>query len=176
MPVILGLLALIGAAYFWMSRARNAAAMTQDLAGVAGDVMAAARRLGFRRRYNIHPVESVDDPQLAIAAAGLAFLEMSGLPSTEQHDKLLISLQSHLAISHDKAEESLILGRWLVAESGGAQPGLTRLTRKLYKLNGTASLTPLMAVLQDVASSGRGEITPQQRDALAEISQLYRLK
>ena len=175
MPFILGLLALAGAAYFWIARARNAAAMTHDLAGVASDVMAAARRFGFRARLNTHPVKSLDDPDIATASAALAFLEMSGLPTTEQQNALIVSLQTHLTMSHDKAQEALILGRWLVTEAAGPVPGFTRLTRRLYKLKGAPSFDALMAVLNDVAKSGRHGISDKQKDALDDIKRLYRI-
>jgi hypothetical protein len=175
MPFILGLLALIGAAYFWAQRARNAADMTRELAGVASDVAAAARRFGFRRRMDAHPVEALDDPDVAIAGAGIAFLELGGLPSTEQQDALVRSLQSRLAMDHEKAREALILGRWLVTESNGAQPGLTRLVRKLAKMKGQAGFEPLMFVLRDVTEANAGVLSPQQGDALDEVKRIYRL-
>jgi hypothetical protein len=42
---------------------------------VASDVMVAARRLGFRRRQQTHPVDSIGDPKNAAAAIGIAFVE-----------------------------------------------------------------------------------------------------
>jgi hypothetical protein len=175
MPYILGIIARIGAAYFWAQRARNAADMTRELAGVAADVAAAARRFGFRRRVNVHPVEGLDDPDVAIAGAGIAFLELGGLPSTEQQDALLRSLQSRLGMDHEKAKEALILGRWLVTESQGAQPGLTRLVRKLAKMKGETSFEPLMLVLRDVTEANAGVLSPQQGDALDEVKYIYKL-
>jgi hypothetical protein len=176
MPYLIALFGLIVGAYFWVQRARNAADAANELVGVAQDVMAAARRFGFRRRHDLHPVESLDDPDVAIAGAGIAFLELGGLPTAEQQDKLIVSLQSHLGQSHNKAEEAVILGRWLVAESGGAQQGLERLTRRLYKLRGNQTFQPLMAVLKDVAAAGRdGAVSARQREALEEIAVLFRI-
>jgi hypothetical protein len=175
MPYIIALLGLIGAAYFWINRARNAAEATRELTGVAQDVMAAARRFGFRRKRDTHPVDSLEDPDVALAAAGIAFLELGGLPTTEQQDALIVSLQHHLGQSHNKAKEALILGRWLVTECGGPQPGLARLTRRLYKLKGADSFGPMMAVLKDVAATSRGTVSDRQREALAEIASLYRI-
>lgn len=175
MPYIVALLGLIGVAYFWIVRARAAADAARELTGVAQDVMAAARRFGFRQKRNSHPVDSLEDPDVAIAAAGIAFLELGGLPSTEQLDALTVSLQNRLGQSHNKAEEALILGRWLMMECGGAQPGLARLTRRLVKMKGLESFAPLMAVLRDVASGGRGVVSDRQREALAEIAALYRI-
>jgi hypothetical protein len=176
MPYIIALLGMVIGAYFWIQRARMAAEATNELVGVAQDVMAAARRFGFRRRHNQHPVESLEDPDVAIAGAGIAFLELGGLPTAEQQDKLIVSLQTHLGQSHNKAEEALILGRWLVAESGGAQQGLERITRRLYKLRGHQSFQPLMAVLKDVVATGRdAAVSARQREALEEIAVLFRI-
>jgi hypothetical protein len=176
MPYVIALIGLVIGAYFWVQRARMAAEATNELVGVAQDVMAAARRFGFRRKLNLHPVESLEDPDVAIAGAGIAFLELGGLPTVEQQDSLIVSLQSHLGQSHDKAEEALILGRWLVAESGGAQQGLERLARRLYKLRGSQTFQPLMAVLKDVAAAGRdGAVSARQKEALAELAVLFRI-
>lgn len=176
MSYVIALIGLVIGAWFWIRRARMAAEATQDLAGVAQDVMAAARRFGFRRRHDMHPVESLDDPDVAIAGAGVAFLELGGLPTSEQQDQLIASLQSHLGQSGDKAEEAAILGRWLVNESGGAQPGLDRLTRRLYKLKGAPSLQPLLSVLKDVAAAGRdGAMSTRRREALDQIARLFRI-
>jgi hypothetical protein len=176
MPYIIAAIGLIIAAYFWIQRARMAAEAAHDLAGVAQDVIAAAKRFGFRRRGNLHPVESLEDPDVAIAGAGVAFLELGGLPSAEQQDKLIVSLQSRLGQSRDKAEEAAILGRWLVTESGGPLPGLERLVRRLFKLRGADSFQPLMSVLKDIAVAGRdGAVSVRQSEALTEIAQLYRI-
>lgn len=175
MPFLLGLLALIGAAYFWAQRARNAAEMTRELAGVASDVAAAARRFGFRRRNNTHPVESLDDPDVACAGAAIAFLELAGLPTQQAQEALIRSLQSRRDMAHDKAQEAVILGRWLVMESQGAQPGFTRLVRKLAKMQGQAGFEPLMLLLRDVVDASDGVISPQQGDALDEVKRIYKL-
>lgn len=176
MPYIIALFGLLAGAYIWVIRARAAADATRELTGVAQDVMAAARRFGFRRKLNLHPVESLEDPDVAVAGSAIAFLELGGLPTAEQQDKLIVSLQNQLGQSHNKAEEALILGRWLVSESGGAQGGLDRLTRRLYKLRGADSFGPLMAVLKDIAAASRdGSVSERQKAALAEIATLYRV-
>ena len=174
MHIIAAVIAILGAAYFWMHRARNAAEMTQELGGMASDVLSAARRFGFRRRYDQPPVDSLEDGNVAIAGAALSFLEIGGLPSREQHDALNRSLQSHLNIPMKDAEEALILGRWLMNESGGPSPAFARLTRRLGKLDRNG-FTPLMAVVKDVAAHGGGGLTALQQDALAEIGRVFRI-
>lgn len=176
MPFFFGLLALIAGAYVWASRARNAGAIAQDLAGMAGDVVNAARAFGFRRRANVHPVDTLDDGRVAVAGLGIAFLEMGGLPSAEQHASLLTSLQHTLAQGRGEAEEAVILGRWLVTECGGPMPGFDRLTKRLYKLDGVARFEPLMTVLKDVAALSPQGLSPRQADALAGLSAVFRLR
>ena len=56
MPYLIALFGLVIGAYFWIQRARTAADAARELTGVAQDVMAAARRFGFRRRHDMHPV------------------------------------------------------------------------------------------------------------------------
>ncbi|MFN0113892.1 MAG: hypothetical protein ACKVPY_04365 [Paracoccaceae bacterium] len=176
MPYIIALLGMVGGAIFWIWRMRMAAEMTHELAGVASDVMAAARRLGFRRRLNLHPVESVDDPKLAMAGLGIAFLELGGLPTKEQQDGLLRSLQTRLGQTLTAAEEAVILGRWLVSECGGAAPAVDRLARRLVKLDRPGSLEPLMNVLNDIVVAGRdSKVSDRQREALGDIARLYKL-
>jgi hypothetical protein len=176
MPYIVALLGLIGAAYFWASRVRNAGYMAQDLADMAGDVMGAARRIGFRGRANVHPVESIDDPAIAIAALGTAFMELGGLPTQEQRDALSAALQRHARRSATDAEEEMILGRWLVSECKGAEAAIARLARRLCKLDRVGSFEPLMWVLNDVGVAARGGMLSEgQKDALAEIARTFKL-
>lgn len=176
MPIFFALIALAAGVLIWTSRARAAHGAAQELADMAGDVISAARRFGFRRKANIHPVDALEDGDVAIAGAGVAFLELAGLPSAETQDALARSLQVTLGQNHDQAREALVLGRWLMAQCGGPGPALSRLTRRLNKLKGADSLNPLMQVLKDVAAAAGGHVTPAQKDALEDIARLYRLR
>ena len=175
MPYILSLLAIAVGGYFWLNRARNAAYMAQDLAGMAQDVLGAARRFGFRRQANIHPVESLQEAAVAIATLGIGYLEPGGLPRAEQHEALLRSLQFNLGQSHAAAEEAVIVGRWLISECGRAGPGVDRVSRRLWKLKRADSFAILMAVIKDVAASGGVSTSPAQKDALDTIARIYRM-
>jgi len=64
MPFLIALLGIIGVAYVWANRARNARDAVGDIADMANDVRLAARRFGFSRKMNVHPVESIEDPRL----------------------------------------------------------------------------------------------------------------
>lgn len=145
-----------------------------DAASIAGDVLSAARRLGFRRRSNIHPVESVDDPALAVSALGVAFLDLAAMPTADQLAELKSSLMQHLAVSEVTADEMMIVGRWLVTECKGADSAITRLTKRLYTLDKTG-FQPVLAVMGDVSNAAGGNLSPRQRDALDEVARIFRL-
>lgn len=123
----------------------------------------------------MHPVDSLEETNVAIGGAGLAFLELSGLPSSEQHSALLVSLQKHLGLSHKDAEEAVVLGRWLINECGGASPGFERLVRRLSKLDPSGGFAPLMSVLKEVAASSGAALSDQQRDALQDTARIFRI-
>lgn len=172
MPFLLALLGIIGAAYFWAQRARNARDMLGDVADMANDVRLAARRFGFSRKMNTHPVESIEDPRLAIAAIATSFIELDDLPTAEQRQLLTVQLRSKLRADAAEAEEMEVLGRWFMTECGGAEPAVARLSRKLYKLSGADHMEPLMDILKASVS----ELSERQRDALEDITRAMRVR
>ena len=103
-------------------------------------------------------------------------MELGGLPSREQQDALSMALQHHTRRSAKDVEEAMILGRWLVTECNGPEPAITRLSRRLAKLDRAGSLAPLMAVLNDTALAARGgTLSERQKEALAEIARALKV-
>ena len=175
MPFILGALALLAGAWFWLHRARNAAHMTSDLLDMAADVHAAARRFGFRRQVNVHPVEQIEDPKVAIAAIGVSFLELDDYPTAEQRDALVRGLRDGFHVSHKDSEELVVLGRWIMTQCGDAAQAVPRLSRKLYKLSGQRDFNALVEIVQDIAKYGKGELTSAQHSALEDLQRGLKL-
>lgn len=175
MPYILAILGALGTVYFLVMRARNAAEMTHELADLAGDVMAAARRLGFRRRRNQHPVDSIDDPVLAVGGLAVAFLQLGGMPTAEQKSALLRGVQSRFDLPLGKAEEIDVLGQWFVNECNGPGPAVPRLAKRLYQLTGPEHLEVTMGLVSDVVGAGTGQLSPQQQEALQEVKRAFRV-
>ncbi|MEO0991974.1 MAG: hypothetical protein AAFX00_13635 [Pseudomonadota bacterium] len=173
--VIAALLAAAAAIYFFVIRARNAAEMTHELMDVASDVAAAARRFGFRRRYDMHPVDSIDDPDIALAGVAVSFLEVGGSPSRQTWDALSVRLQSQLGINKADAQELIVLGRWLMNECGTPGAAVTRMSKKLYSLRGATAVEPLMIVIKGALTAGGDSLTDAQRDALEDIQRRLRV-
>lgn len=173
MPILIALLGIIATAYFWANRARGAAHVASDMADMVGDVANAARRFGFRRRANIHPVESIDDPNIALAGIASAFIGLDDLPTKEQRDTLLIQLRAQLRVDGETAQELVVLGQWLVSECGGAQNAITRMSRKLFKMEGAPALEPLLTIIKKVVSANDGALSERQREAITDIQRAF---
>lgn len=169
MPVILGALAVLAAAFFWIQRARNAAQVGHDLVDVAKDIRLAARRFGFQRRSNVHPAETIEDPQIALAALGASFLELDDYPTAEQKEALVRGLRQELQIPHQDAEELVLLGRWIMQECGGPQQATSRLSRRLYKLSAQSHFNVFVSLIQGITKYGDGTLTQPQKTALEEV-------
>ena len=175
MPFIIAALGAAVAIYFFVIRARNAAHMATELADVANDVRLAARRFGFRRQTNVHPVETIEDAKLAIGAIATAFLEMDDLPTKDQREALNAALRGQYGLDADAAQEITVLGHWFVSECGGAQTAVPRLTRKLYKLLGSEGFQPLLEIVNATVAAGSGGLNTKQTEALDEIKRAFRI-
>ncbi len=175
MPLLITIIGLVSAIGFWIWRARNAADAAHEILDVAQDIRAAARRFGFRRNYNRHPVEDIEDPNIAIAGIAVCFLELDDYPTHEEKDAMLRAIQSELRLSLKDASEIAVLGRWMMTQCNGAQQGIDRMARKLYKLNKGSSFSPLMSVLKTILSEAEGPMNAKQKSALDDIQTAFKL-
>lgn len=172
MPFILSLIAIAGAAFFWFNRARNAKDTAVDLLDAANDVRLAARRFGFKRRTNVHPVDDIEEPAVAIATIATAFLELDDLPTQDQRTQLAVQLQYQLNQDPKATEELMVLGRWLMLQCERPDAAISRVTRRLHKFDGVQSVETLMTVLKNLAGE---KLSDSQSDSIAEITRAFRL-
>ncbi|MEM8788086.1 MAG: hypothetical protein AAGE76_07475 [Pseudomonadota bacterium] len=169
MHILIGLAALAGAAYFWYWRARNAADMAGHLAGAAQDVRLAARRFGFKRKSNIHPVDGIDDSRVAAAGVLAALLAQDGLATEERRARLLVQIQSVFEIDKTQAEELVVLGGWLVGQCGTPGAALQRLARRLYQLAGEAARPDTERMIRAVFEDRDGALPPAVEEGLGDL-------
>ncbi len=177
MPILIAILGILSAAAYYIFRVRNAADAAGDLMDMANDVRLAARRFGFKRKTNIHPVEAIEDSSIAIAGIASAFLELDDLPTSDQRSALVRSMRDVLNLSAQDADELSILGRWMVADCGTPDAAISRLSRKLVRLSGQESLTPLLAIVNGTLTGGESGtgLNAKQRDALDDVKRAFRI-
>lgn len=176
MPFLIAAIGILAGVYFFVIRARNAQHMATEVLDMANDVRLAARRFGFRRRADIHPAESLDDPTVALAALGSAFAELDDMPSKEQREALVVAIARQGQVSSDEAAEMLVLGRWIMTECGSPEQAVPRLSKRLVKLSGPEGFQSLLDVVQAVARAGSGSLSGKQKEALDDIRRIYRIK
>lgn len=153
MPILIAILAAIGGVIWWYIRSnpREAIDTAQD---VVATVRNAPRRLAFRKQTNAHPVEGIDDERIAICAIAQSFIELDDLPTAEQRDRLHILVRTKLKTSEEDAQEMEVLGRWLMNQCNGPSEAITRLTRRLKKIDPGTSWTLLQEILPEIAGDG----------------------
>ena len=170
MPVLIAILAAVGAAIWYYVRSNP-----RDAIDTAGDLITTARnaprRLAFRRQTKEHPVEGIDDPAIAIAGIAQAFIELDDLPTKELRDRLHVLLRSKLRLSEEEAQEIQVLARWLQEQCGGATPAVPRLARRLRKIDGEAHWDTLTDMLGDLAGDG---LSSAQEAAIEDIRIAFR--
>ncbi|MEM8579114.1 MAG: hypothetical protein AAGF60_14795, partial [Pseudomonadota bacterium] len=99
-------------------------------------------------------------------------IELDDLPTSETRGRLDIALRKHLNQTAEEAQEVSVLGAWFVRTCGGPEAALSRLARKLYRMDQGASFPTLMAIIEDVS---RGDLSRRQTEALGDIKRAFRL-
>lgn len=175
MPILIALVGIIVTVGYFVIRARNTAQAGADLLDMANDVRLAARRFGFRRQANLHPAESIEDPNIAMAAIASAFVELDDLPTADQRAALTREMARTFNVSNHDAEELSVLGRWMVSECGTPDAAISRLSRKLQRLSDSDGFSQLMTLVQTAAKSGSGQLSRKQTEALDDIKRAFRI-
>lgn len=165
MPILIALAGAAVAIYFFLIRTRNTVEAVKDLSEVANDVRLAARRFGFARKSKAHPVESIDDPDIAATALIVAVQEMHDLPTKDDQQLLETQLRVAFRCSAEDAQELVTLGRWLVQECGTNDQAVYRLIRRMDKLNAHKYYPLIDQVLNRVIQ----DMSEKQKEALSDI-------
>lgn len=173
MPVLLAVLSILAAVAFWYWRIRDVSNTAQDLADAAHDIRLAARRFGFKRRANMHPIDCIEDPRMAAAGITLAVAEMDGALSQAEIDTAVVQFQSVFDVSKAEAEELTAFGRWITAQSGTKAEAVRRLSKQLLALAGAEAGPDLKRLVSKVATAGGTALDSEAEDALATIARYF---
>lgn len=172
MPIIMLILtALGGAIWFWVrNNPRDAINAAQD---AVTTVRNAPRKLAFRKQTNAHPVEGIDDTRIAICTIAQSFIELDDLPTIDQRKKIHVQLRTIVGCAEDEATEMEVLGRWLMNQCQGPEQAITRLGRRLYKLDGNASWETIQTLLMSLVEN---DLSSAQIDAITELKRALHIK
>ncbi len=173
MPVLIAILGALAAAGIWYWRLRNAGEIARDLTEVANDVRLAARRFGFRRRANVHPVDCIDDARMAAAGIVMGIAEMDGALTEAEIRTASLQFQSVFDTPKDEADELVTFGRWIANQSPSREEGVRRLSKRLLALAGLEVGSDLVRMVQTVATADGGALNEDASDALQTIRRYF---
>lgn len=174
MTEILLLIAAVLVAAYVYRRFQRGAYIAVGVIAAPTAIRAAAKRLGYRAKPNVHSTNSIHTPELCVTAMAAAYARMD--KTRKLPDEVLIaSLQKRLQVSKAEATDMAILAPWLVAQGGGATPAFQRLTKRLKQLDHGSDFDKLMRVLGDVTAAGaKGMPSAQQADAMGALARIFR--
>ena len=172
---IILLLTLFAALGFWLVRTRDTTEIASDMTEAASEAFSNARIRALGRSLKAHPIDCIEDSELAIGGLATAFLMLGGHPNAEAKIRLRKSLAGHLCITTVKAEELMILGQWYVTQTDSPADAIPRLGARLRRLSGLSYLAPAISVISDVLLTETGRISPEQHDAVANLKQALRI-
>ena len=171
MPFIILILTVVGGAIWWWIRSnpRDALDMAVDTATTLKN---APRRYAFKRKSNRHPVETIEEPEVAIATIVQAFLRLDQMPTKEAQDQAAQALRRAYNLDLPELEELLVLGNWLANQCQSPSAAISRVSRKLKKINGDTIYDTLSSILSDALKNQ--DLSAGQQNALEDIKITFR--
>lgn len=169
MHIIIGLIAIASAVAIWYWRIKMAREAGGELLDAANDVRLAARRLMYKRKHNMHPADSVDDPRLAAAGIAVAVATMDQPISQAEIAALTSSARETFDVSEREALDMVSFGRWVADQCGTNDEAVRRLSKVVVKLAGAEAGPDLLKMVADVATADGNELDEDQLTALGMI-------
>lgn len=174
MPVIIAVIGLLIGALIWYNRINMAGQAARDLAGAASDVRLAARRFGFKRKANTHPIDSLDDPRLAAAGIVAATAQMDSMWEQSIWDAMVQQAQSVFDVDLQEAEEIVVFARWIADQGGNPHEAVRRMARRLKLLAGPSANDDTVAMIRAVAGRNGRALSPAVEDAIETVTRVLK--
>ncbi|MEO8530539.1 MAG: hypothetical protein ABI459_04910 [Deltaproteobacteria bacterium] len=174
MPIIIAIITALGGAYFWFNRMKNARDASETLFEAANDVRLAARRFGFRRKVNIHPAGSIDDPRLAVASIVAALMQIDRAWEREMSDGLSLQLQSIYVVKREEAEEMVTFARWMSEQCGTKHEAVRRVAKRLATLKGKEVVVNIRQMADRLVAKPDGSYSDPAQDAIEALRRQFR--
>ena len=174
MPVLIAIAGLLVGALIWYNRIKAAGYAAGELKDAANDVRLAARRFGFKRKANVHPIDTLDDARLAAAGIVAATVQMDGLWDQSMSDAMVQQAQSVFGTDLGEAEEIVIFARWIADQGKNPHETVRRLARRLKKLAGIEALEDTVQMIAAVSKRGGKELSENAKDSIATVERVLK--
>jgi uncharacterized tellurite resistance protein B-like protein len=141
------------AAWLWYRRAKHAKEVADEVFGLARDMRLATRRLGFRRRSDVHPADCVEDPRLAVAGIVSAIAQMRGPLSHTAVAVFTAEVGETFDATPAQADDIVAFGRWIAQECGSPEMAARKLGAVVSQSVGVDSMPEVIWMIERVASA-----------------------
>ncbi len=172
MPIVIAILTAVAGAIWWWVRSNPRDAL-DHASGAITTAINAPRRMAFKRQTNAHPVDSIDDPAIAVAVLGQAFVQLDAMPTQDTKNALTIGLRKTYGFSDDDISGVFAEGKWVLDYCGGPEPTIDRVGRRLWKIDQGQSWDDLQAVFM---RSVQGDLSERQIDAVLGLKRALRVQ
>ncbi|MEM9062852.1 MAG: TerB family tellurite resistance protein [Pseudomonadota bacterium] len=169
MNILIGLIAIIGAALFWYYRTKAMREAAADMTDGVDDIRLKIRRLINRRKYDTHPADSVDDARLAASGLVIAIATMDAPLSQAEINTLSREAQETFGVTEREALDIVSYGRWVSGECGTAEEAVRRLVRRIDDLAGPEAGPDLVRMIETVATADGKPLGEFETEALATV-------
>lgn len=169
MHILIGLATLIGALAVWYWRIKMARDAGGEVLDAASDLRAAARRLRYRRKHDIHPADSIEDPRLAAAGIAVAVATMDAPISKAEIATLTEAARRTFNTSEAEADDITAFGRWIADQCGTPGEAVRRLSKVVARTAGPEAGPDLIAMVEATAAAEGRALGELEEDALATI-------
>jgi len=169
MHILLGALAILGAIAVWYWRYRMAREAGQELIDAAGDVRGIIRRTMYKRKYNTHPADQVDDARLAAAGITIAIATMDAPISQAEIDAMEKAARETFQATSREAKDITQFGRWIADRCQTNGEAVRRLSKVLKKTSGAEAGPDLIRMVREVATAGGHELGDMEMEAIDQI-------
>lgn len=174
MPVIIAVVGLLVAALVWYNRIKQAGHVAGEIKDAANDVRLAARRFGFKRRTNVHPIDALDDARLAAAGIVAATAQMDSLWDKDMSDAMVQQAQSVFDVALDEAEEMVVFARWIAEQGGNPHETVRRMARRLKGLAGRDAKADTVQMIRGVSGRGGRGLSADAEEAIETVERVLR--
>ncbi len=168
MQILVWLVSAIGLIAYFIIRANQVNQAGRELLDTASEAKGFVRRSLWRRRTEVDPTRSIDDPRLAAAVMMCAVANADGDITEREMIAMLDLMEQHFQMPRGACEEMLSEARWLAREAKDLSAFLQRLSRPIAACCTEAELADLFAMLEAV-DRVEGEGSAIVADAVANL-------
>ncbi len=173
MQILAALIGLIGVIAIWQWRVRAARDAGNQIAEGVHDIRLAVRRLMHEKKYNRHPVDSVEDPRLAAAGVIVAVATMDAPISQREIEALRKAARETFEVTDREALDIVSFGRWIAGQCETNGEAVRRLSRVVQQRAGAEAAPDLIRIVTEVATADGNELGEQETDALDTVRRAF---